>query len=510
MSIYMTDLARVLASAGLTVVEVPGWKTRGTDYRGGQTAVKGGIAHHTATRDTYRGDMPTLKWLIDGGTNLPGPVANLGLGRSGTWYVIAAGRANHAGPVHARFRDEYANGRSIGIEAEHQGTYPEWPEAQYDAYIRGIAALEQHYRVTFRPHKEVRPGKVDPSFPWGPFRAAVDAAKAPRPVTKWITPEGDDPAYLREGHEHAKVAEIQAWIIDKYGWARDVLAPNGGADGKFGPAMSTVVGLFQSRLNTQAARDGWRGWTPLAVDSKWGPATEAAAKGKSGFRKKAAAPAPKVKTTPIVPFPTGGAGSIEYGLGLEAFARACGFSINCGPTDQLAGRCTREKHPHGPTSEHFAVEDGRKGWALDLGRNPASGATVSRYEIAMLSSFCHLVLDLSGGALEDRVVLNRATGDHEDHAHLQGHRLRTKKDHFRPDYRGVPDGWLVYGHGSPALSGGDRADEVKALQRALGIKVDGSFRLDTWHALREAQAKAGINVDGIAGKATFGALGVTR
>jgi peptidoglycan hydrolase-like protein with peptidoglycan-binding domain len=41
--------------------------------------------------------MPSLRVLIEGRSNLPGPLAQLGLGRDGTCYVIAAGRCNHAG-----------------------------------------------------------------------------------------------------------------------------------------------------------------------------------------------------------------------------------------------------------------------------------------------------------------------------------------------------------------------------------------------------------------------------
>ena len=287
MSIYMTDLADVIRAAGLPVVEVPGWQTRGTNYNGGQRDVKGIICHHTATPDRFPGDYPTYTWIRDGGANLPGPVANLGLGRSGTWYVFAAGRANHAGPVHAHLRSTYGNGHSIGIEAENSGVSGPWPVPQYDSYARGVAALSLHYRVPFEAHKNVRPGKVDPSFDWAPFVARVEAEKKAltTPESRWTTPEGDDPAYLREDHEHPKVQEIQAWAAKKWAWARAILTPAGGADGKYGPATTTLVATLQERLNSQAARERWAGWVPLAVDGKWGPATERAARTKSGFGK---------------------------------------------------------------------------------------------------------------------------------------------------------------------------------------------------------------------------------
>jgi hypothetical protein len=41
--------------------------------------------------------MPSLRLLIKRRSDCPGPLCNVGLARSGAVYVIAAGRANHAG-----------------------------------------------------------------------------------------------------------------------------------------------------------------------------------------------------------------------------------------------------------------------------------------------------------------------------------------------------------------------------------------------------------------------------
>lgn len=51
----LTDLADILKKAGLKVVEVAGWKTRG---HGVMSSVKGIICHHTAGPVT--GDYPSL------------------------------------------------------------------------------------------------------------------------------------------------------------------------------------------------------------------------------------------------------------------------------------------------------------------------------------------------------------------------------------------------------------------------------------------------------------------
>ena len=100
MTFSLTWLPDVLKGAGLKVAEVPGWQDRGA---GGADMgqVLGVLCHHTGIRSTK--NMPTLNALINGRAAeahlkaIPGPLAQLGLGRDGTFFVIAAGKANHAG-----------------------------------------------------------------------------------------------------------------------------------------------------------------------------------------------------------------------------------------------------------------------------------------------------------------------------------------------------------------------------------------------------------------------------
>ena len=175
----LTDLADILKKAGLKVVEVAGWKTRG---HGVMSSVKGIICHHTAGPAT--GDYPSLNVVRDGRPDLKGPIAQLGLGRTGTWYVIAAGKAWHAGST----KDDslYGNSNAIGIEAEGVGLpatntgHAKWPEVQYQSYIKGVKALQKAYGVpTSRVlgHKEaaVPAGrKIDPNFSMAEFRTALN------------------------------------------------------------------------------------------------------------------------------------------------------------------------------------------------------------------------------------------------------------------------------------------------------------------------------------------------
>lgn len=155
----LTDLADVLRAGGLRVVEVPGWKTRsadGNDFVG----VKGILCHWTATNPAASGDYPTLNTILNGNGDTPGPLSQLGLGRDGTWYVIAAGVCWHAGNTDRVASDNY---HAIGIEAEYHPAQGAWPEAQQRSYERGVAALQRHYRV---PLDEVR-GHYEAAIPYG-------------------------------------------------------------------------------------------------------------------------------------------------------------------------------------------------------------------------------------------------------------------------------------------------------------------------------------------------------
>lgn len=148
---YLTNLAKVARGAGLNVVEVSGWQTRG---HGAQPTVEGVVCHHTAGRDD-------LRVVVSGRSDLKGPLSHFWLKHDGTVYVVAAGRCWHNAPstsVH------HANSTSIGIEAENDGRTP-WPRVQLDAYVRLCAALCLAYGLPaarVKGHKEVNDGKPDP------------------------------------------------------------------------------------------------------------------------------------------------------------------------------------------------------------------------------------------------------------------------------------------------------------------------------------------------------------
>lgn len=171
----LTNLADILRHAGLQVVERPDWKTRG---HGPMVDVKALVLHHTAGPAT--GDAPSLGVVERGRPDLQGPLAQLFLARSGTWYVVAAGLCWHAG---ATFEPWQGNAHAIGIEAEATGR-DAWPGPQYDSYVRGARALANHYVVPYARvlgHREVaKPAgrKQDPNFDLATFRRALNVRAA--------------------------------------------------------------------------------------------------------------------------------------------------------------------------------------------------------------------------------------------------------------------------------------------------------------------------------------------
>ena len=191
----LTWLPKVLRDAGLRVAEVPGWRERGLGDVGDTFGV---LCHHTGCAAV--GNMPSLHVLIQGRPGLRGPLSQLGLGRDGTYYMIAAGKAHHAGAgIWHGISD--GNTHLIGIEAENAGDASDpWPEAQLLAYQHGVAAILEHLNLDAERcagHKEYAPRrKVDPTFDMSSFRSAVRAILdgAGQPLTRIPAAEPDGQA----------------------------------------------------------------------------------------------------------------------------------------------------------------------------------------------------------------------------------------------------------------------------------------------------------------------------
>jgi hypothetical protein len=170
-------LADALKHGGCNIVELAGWQTRGRP--GAFGPVRGVLCHHTA--GPLKGNAPSLKTIVGGRPDLPGPLSHLHLARDGTFTVIAAGRCNHAGPGQWHGITS-GNTSFIGIEAENAGTGADpWPDVQMEAYAKGCAAILHHIGADASMcvgHKEyaLPPGrKIDPAFNMVAFRQKVAA-----------------------------------------------------------------------------------------------------------------------------------------------------------------------------------------------------------------------------------------------------------------------------------------------------------------------------------------------
>ena len=180
----MRDAASLMKSRGLVVKYASGWESRGRPYSFSPTA--GVICHHTASPT----DIDNV--LINGRSDLPGPLCHYALHANGDVVLIAAGYANHAGESVA---GAPSNSDGLGVEAtgpKKEGAYGPSAFDNYAEYQVMINCILEVYGWNTSKafgHKEScqPPGrKIDPSFDMSEFRSTITAGLVP----------GDDvPAY---------------------------------------------------------------------------------------------------------------------------------------------------------------------------------------------------------------------------------------------------------------------------------------------------------------------------
>jgi hypothetical protein len=189
-------------SEGLRVVECDGWQSRGSsDFN-----PRGSVDHHTA--DGPNGSAPSLDGIINGFSgSAPGPLAQVMQSRepdgNDIFYVVAAGRANHAGE--GGWHGLSGNSSVIGLEIEHTGTDP---------------LPEHRQRLAARFHAAMARGRWDASMvcqhkEWAPGRK-IDAAENVdvNQFRQWVgddlAGQGDDDMPLND----ADKAWIQSVLLD--------------------------------------------------------------------------------------------------------------------------------------------------------------------------------------------------------------------------------------------------------------------------------------------------------
>lgn len=168
MSVWLTDLADILRSAGVEVQEMKytrglyegrSWKHVGFNGQG-LTEFRGVMLHHDASPP---GDSPgALDWCM---YMEIAPAAAIWVDRRGKWFVYAAGLSNHAGVGSSALApNSTGNQYYLGIETDHT-TGERWPKAQLDSIRRGIAAIMKAYnldpKVALEFHKTYAPGRKD-------------------------------------------------------------------------------------------------------------------------------------------------------------------------------------------------------------------------------------------------------------------------------------------------------------------------------------------------------------
>ena len=178
-----TGIANRLRQAGLRVIEVAGWQTAGSE----SFYPAGSVNHHTAGPSS--GATPSLVTCIEGRPDLPPPLCNVYQSRepggADIAYVIAAGRANHAGE--GGWRGLSGNASVYGLEVEHTGTDPV-PAGRLELAARIHAAMFAGDVSMVCQHREWTTRKIDMAegVNGDAFRSLVAAARHPTP------PEVDD------------------------------------------------------------------------------------------------------------------------------------------------------------------------------------------------------------------------------------------------------------------------------------------------------------------------------
>ena len=251
-------LERAVRNAGVKYKMLNGWKSRG---HGSMGSIQSVLCHHTA--GPASGNTPSLNVVAYGRPGLSGPLAQIFLARDGTVYLVAAGRAYHAGVVKSSI---YQNSHSIGIEAEATGVSP-WPAEQIEAYAKLCKALCKEFKLSTSRvvgHKEAcSPAgrKIDPNFSMSDFRKKIDGAKG------GVSTGGGSTGGSSKKYESAKARhKVGSRVMGLYDGGSDVLwlqkrlykiGYNVDRDGLFGPGTEKAVKALQKKAGID--RDGLAG-----------------------------------------------------------------------------------------------------------------------------------------------------------------------------------------------------------------------------------------------------------
>lgn len=226
-----SQLVVALRSAGLTVVEDPGWASRGNRWGAGKPI--GQMEHHTAAPVPY--PVNDLN-----GSDADGRLkCNQNIKPDGTVVMIAYLATNYAsGPGSDVVYKETlnrkappANAKSRGltdnmvgnqfywnIENDHYGNGSEIPDVQYQAILASARIVNQHFGLVANQvisHAEWTARKIDPYWNGSQRTAADIRADLEEPVTR-ISDEDVERIARRSAELTAPAASDAVWLRDAY------------------------------------------------------------------------------------------------------------------------------------------------------------------------------------------------------------------------------------------------------------------------------------------------------
>ncbi|WP_324290497.1 peptidoglycan-binding protein [Streptomyces sp. H27-H5] len=274
------QFVKALVAEGLTVKEYKDWRNHNRNHKGAWGPVHGVVIHHTAGTNS-------LDLCYDGYDELPGPLCHTYLHKDGTAYMLANGRANHAGtfaqnavtaaanessthPRPAASEPVDGNVQFYGIEIENLGDGDDpFPDVQYRAAVQWAAAICRFHGWTADSvigHKEGTRRKVDPAFDMDEFRRNVAAQLGqkpqpakPTPPSKPTPPAFPGAGWFRPGAKNTYVTQLGRQLIAKgYGRYYSV-----GAGPTWTNADRSAVRAFQIA----------QGWSGSNADGYPGPET---------------------------------------------------------------------------------------------------------------------------------------------------------------------------------------------------------------------------------------------
>jgi len=199
--VWQRWLADALRKEGCTVKEVDGWENRGRPASSGGFEPQGATHHHTGSTASYANPHPTLNLCIEGRSDLPGPLCQVLIAFDGVCWVIAAGRANHAGTNDGFGPYAYGDGnsQSFGWEIDYNGSQDPSPE-QKEAATRASAAVlrkKGHAENWVVTHKE-----TSTTGKWDTGQVTGDAWR--NRVKDRLANPGDDEPYLSWSEKERK------------------------------------------------------------------------------------------------------------------------------------------------------------------------------------------------------------------------------------------------------------------------------------------------------------------